>query len=95
MMTEAQADRDWIVKWGVVAIVFLWMGGCAGAHGGYKDGYAAAKEEMPSCLYLRRPSGSDVRPLGFDGKEGTDWFCFDIHGGGYYVSLEQWKKGAR
>lgn len=60
---------------------------------GYQIGYRKAKDEIPSCLYLKRPRANDVKPWGYDGKEGIDWYCDDIFGGGLYVSLHKWKRG--
>jgi hypothetical protein len=56
-------------------------------------GYNEAKRELPSCLYLRTPPGTPVRPWGCDGKEGVFVNSDDISGGGIYVSLEEWKRG--
>lgn len=58
---------------------------------GYLVGVKQTKDAMPSCLYLRRPQHNDVKPWGFDGKEGIDWYCDEIAGGGLYVSLQKWK----
>lgn len=65
----------------------------SGLHAVYRAGYRAAKDEIPSCLYLRRPINSPIKPWGYDGKEGVDWYCNEISGGGYFVSLEKWKRG--
>lgn len=61
-------------------------------HGFYIIGYQQAKYEIPSCLYLNRPRHNTVRPWGYDNKEGMDWYCSQIDGGGIYVSLEKWKR---
>ena len=55
-------------------------------------GKQKARSQIPSCLYLQRPSINDVKPLGYDNKEGIDWHCDGIIGGGIFVSLEKWKK---
>ena len=58
----------------------------------YERGVNDTKAKIPACLYLERPRQNDVKPWGFDGKEGVDWYCSRISGGGIYVSLEPWKK---
>ncbi len=58
---------------------------------GWQFGYAKAKSELPSCLYLNRPRSNYIKPWGCDGKEGIDYYCTEISGGGIYVSLHEWK----
>lgn len=55
-------------------------------------GYTRAKSELPSCIYIERPRGNDIKPFGYDGKEGVDVYADHISGGGIYVSLEKWKR---
>ena len=60
----------------------------------YRDGWNAAKAEIPGCLYVDRPPAA-ARPWGCNYKEGVDVRADDILGGGLYVSLEPWKAAAR
>lgn len=70
------------VAWAVIVFCFAFALG---------DHYARAK--LPSCLYLNRPRSNDVKPWGCNGKEGMDWHCDQIGGGGIYVDLSPWKCG--
>ncbi len=58
----------------------------------YRDGWNDAVNQIPSCLYVDRPSANKVKPWGFDNKEGVDIHADLIAGGGVFVSLDKWKK---
>lgn len=57
----------------------------------YRAGYHQAKREIPSSLYIHRPRQNDIKPFGYDGKEGIDWYADEIHKGGLYISLQDFK----
>lgn len=88
-MTERGNERSNVNKKLPTIVLMALM--AVGVGAGYRVGYAMAKREIPSCIYLQRPRTQDVKPLGYDGKEGVDWHCDRIEGGGLYVSLEKWK----
>jgi hypothetical protein len=73
-------------------VIGVMLGTCAWLPIGIHLGRVDMQSDLPSCLYLRRGYDS-ARPWGYDGKEGVDWFCTDIQGGGIYVSLAKWKRG--
>ncbi len=66
--------------------------GLLGYQLGYSKGYKAHQDTLPSCLYILRPRGNNVKPWGIDNKEGIDWYADNIAGGGLYINLAQWKR---
>lgn len=75
--------RDYVMLFGFLAVMF---------YGGYAVGKYEALKPIPSCIYIKRPSLGEIKPLGYDNRQGVDADFTEIQGGGYYISLEKWKK---
>lgn len=82
-MRPLRTYRVLIILWAILMAMF-WLGWLTGKH--------SALNKIPSCIYIKRPSLGDIKPLGYDNRQGVDASFSDIQGGGYYISLEKWKR---
>lgn len=76
----------------VVGIGTVLVGSNLKSEESYRRGWNDAVNQIPSCLYVDRPSANKVKPWGFDNKEGVDIRGDLIVGGGVFVSLDKWKQ---